>query len=190
MFESLLPLAAGSLLTALGVLAKRRIERRGAHELLERRERLLAIHKAMNEQRVSVEDLTQLEAALTSRSAPRALPPAQEPGRLIQEVLSAPGPPMTQAEIIGHAASLADRADEELQQAFVNLRTSLSADRADLLQRSQDAWLALRVAHATYCASEYEGGSMSPLVYHLAFWDLTLKRTTELLKLQTSALPA
>ena len=58
----------GIVLTGIGYLMKRKIENRPRQEVLERHKTVLDIHKQMNEQGLSVDDLNNLEQILTGKS--------------------------------------------------------------------------------------------------------------------------
>ena len=58
----------GVVLTGIGYLIKRKIENKPHQEALERHKTVLDIHKQMNEQGLSVDDLDNLEQILTGKS--------------------------------------------------------------------------------------------------------------------------
>ena len=85
----------------------------------------------------------------------------------------------TQSELNVCADSKFTKADAELNRAYQELMRA-SGGRDQKLKSAQLAWLKFRDAECDYEASQYEGGSMKPMIYSFCLRDVTSARTKQL----------
>jgi uncharacterized protein YecT (DUF1311 family) len=71
------------------------------------------------------------------------------------------------------------KADAELNRAYQQLARASGGPDAKL-KAAQLAWLKFRDAECDYEASQYEGGSIMPMVYSFCLRDVTAARTKQL----------
>jgi uncharacterized protein YecT (DUF1311 family) len=171
----------GSILTAIGFIAKRYFTQAAKDELLNRKERVLTITRSMGEQNLTLEQLHEIEERLTVRrrrlTNTSALEQAAEP---LDQVLRFH--PMTQGEMNRLASQEAHLADQELEALYADLFQQLAAEpaRQQKLRDSQERWIAFRDAQASLARSEAEGGTMAPLLYSIERETLTRERIAQL----------
>lgn len=162
--EQLLPLVVGSLLTAIGFLAKRKFENRSTTDLIEKNQKLLELHSKLNEKGTTLADLKNLEAAMLGRKAENAARLSDEyQKRTLQVIEDGSSGFMTQSEMNEQAFQAFNRADQRLSNLISELEQYLDSDRKIELQDVQNAWDSFRTKHATFCSDQYLGGSIAPL---------------------------
>ncbi len=88
--------------------------------------------------------------------------------------------PQAQAELNICSGLDYQRADEQLNQVYNQVRDQLSANRRQQLIVAQRAWISFRDADCKFARSAVEGGTMAPLIFNNCLQDLTKKRTSEL----------
>ena len=71
-------------------------------------------------------------------------------------------------------------ADSTMSRTYARSLALSDSMRRPLLRESQRAWLNFRGTHCRYEASEYEGGSMFPMVYANCLESLTNQREAQL----------
>ena len=71
-------------------------------------------------------------------------------------------------------------AEVALNNAYLQLMSSLDTERQAQLTLAQHAWLAFRDAEAEFRAAVFEGGSIQPLIYSQALVELTEHRINQL----------
>ncbi|MGB3541973.1 lysozyme inhibitor LprI family protein [Rubrivirga sp.] len=70
--------------------------------------------------------------------------------------------------------------DGELNRVYQDLTGITTGDREERIRTAQRAWVAFRDAHCDVASSDYEGGSMRPMVYGLCMAEVTVQRTIQL----------
>ena len=85
----------------------------------------------------------------------------------------------TDSEMNACAEQKYKQADAELNRVYQELMRA-SGGRDQKLKSAQLAWLKFRDAECDYEASQYEGGSMKPMVYSFCLGDVTSARTKQL----------
>lgn len=73
-----------------------------------------------------------------------------------------------------------NQADVELNNASQAIKATLATQRAAELQAAEQAWIAFRDLYCEFVQSQFEGGSIQPMVYHGCLTLLTQDRTDEL----------
>jgi uncharacterized protein YecT (DUF1311 family) len=86
----------------------------------------------------------------------------------------------TQTDINACAARDHRAADAELNRAYTRLMSVALPARREGIRVAQRAWIAFRDAHCRSEASEYQGGSMQPMVLSFCLADVTRSRTAQL----------
>ena len=89
---------------------------------------------------------------------------------------------MNQGEMNMEAGRRADVARQQMERAIVALERSgwMEASQGAALKRTQANWEKYAQAQAEFAASEFEGGSMAPLIYASELESVTVSRTAEL----------
>ncbi len=89
---------------------------------------------------------------------------------------------MTQAEMNMEAGRRADVANKQMERAIIALERSgwMSEAQAAALKEAQARWTKYAHAQAEFAASEFEGGSIAPLIYASELESATVSRTGEL----------
>ena len=88
----------------------------------------------------------------------------------------------TQLEMNQTAQKKYEKADKELNKVYSILIKSLDKTEAQILIKAQKCWIKFRDSHCEFESSQYEGGSIKPLIYSTCLEELTKKRITELNK--------
>ncbi|MGB7440160.1 MAG: lysozyme inhibitor LprI family protein [Coleofasciculaceae cyanobacterium] len=87
----------------------------------------------------------------------------------------------TQAQINTCAGLQANKADEQLNQVYRQLRAKIKdSPQEQRLINAQLAWIKFRDADCDYAKGQYEGGSIVPTIYASCLSRLTEQRTKEL----------
>ena len=126
-------------------------------------------------------------------TSPTSTPPAQDPPSPVpasgmqtsEEQTIAQQPacanPQTQAEMNACASSLAQAADQELNQVYQQVREHYkNSAQEELLIDAQLAWIKFRDANCKFSSSRFAGGSMAPLDYSSCIKRMTQERTEEI----------
>lgn len=89
---------------------------------------------------------------------------------------------MTQAEMNVEAGRRANVAQQQMERAIIGLKRSrwLEPPQISNLDKAQENWEAYAKSQAEFAATEFEGGSMAPLVYASELESVTISRTGEL----------
>jgi uncharacterized protein YecT (DUF1311 family) len=88
----------------------------------------------------------------------------------------------TQLEMNQTAQRKYEKADKELNKVYSILIKSLDKTEAQILVKAQKCWIKFRDSHCEFESSQYEGGSIQPLIYSTCLEELTKKRIAELNK--------
>jgi uncharacterized protein YecT (DUF1311 family) len=179
--EQLLLSFVGSILTAIGFIVKRKIENRSAIDLIEKNQKLLELHSKLNEKGVTLDALGNLEAVMLGRKAESASRLSDEyQQRVIQLMVENSHESMTQGEMNEQAFQAFNRANRRLSSLISEFEQYLDSSRKIELQAVQNAWDSFRTKHAEFCADQYRGGSIAPLIYASAAEDVTITRIMEI----------
>jgi uncharacterized protein YecT (DUF1311 family) len=84
----------------------------------------------------------------------------------------------TQLEMNETANSQYKKADAELNKVYKQLMNILDKNEKPLLIQAEKDWIKFRDSHCKFEASQYEGGSIKPLIYSTCLEELTRKRIT------------
>ena len=176
-WKEVLIFALGCLVASIAFFAKRRIEGKGQAELLDRRAKVLAVHKSMKEEGLSLADLNRVEDELTRRR--------EIEDQVVAEVANlaaeGPAPGETQAEMNVLAAADLAVAEAMLEKTLVEARMHCS-DVPEALEEAQAAWRVYAEKEASYLASTFEGGSMYGMIVKTELERLSVVRIADLRK--------
>ncbi|PJJ07079.1 uncharacterized protein YecT (DUF1311 family) [Flavobacterium sp. 1] len=86
----------------------------------------------------------------------------------------------TQLEMNETADTNYKKADAELNKVYKQLIAILDQNEKPLLIQAEKDWVRFRDSHCKFDASQYEGGSIKPLVYSTCLEELTRKRIAEI----------
>lgn len=87
---------------------------------------------------------------------------------------------LNQQELNQCAALSAREADRKLNQIYQQLRKEQRNQSNTLLINAEEAWIKYRDASCAFSRSQFEGGSIAPLIYSDCIARLTKQRTQEL----------
>lgn len=88
--------------------------------------------------------------------------------------------PLTTVDMISCADLDYQRADKELNQVYVEMRSHLDETARKLLQDSQRAWIAYRDAECKRARDEARGGTLAPVLQISCLAELTEQRIGDL----------
>ena len=88
----------------------------------------------------------------------------------------------TQFEMNQTAQNSYEKSDKELNKVYSILIKSLDKTEKQKLITTQKLWIKFRDSHCEFESSQYEGGSIKPLIYSTCLEELTKKRTAELMQ--------
>jgi uncharacterized protein YecT (DUF1311 family) len=86
----------------------------------------------------------------------------------------------TQAEMNQKANADYHKADAELNKVYKQLINTLEESERQLLIKAQKDWLKFRDSHCRFEVSEFEGGSIQPLMYSNCLTESTRNRIDDL----------
>lgn len=86
----------------------------------------------------------------------------------------------TQSEMNETANAKYKKADAELNRVYKQLMAILDKNEKSLLIQSEKDWVKYRDSHCKFEVSQYEGGSIQPLIYSTCLEELTRKRIAEI----------
>jgi len=172
------------LLPALGIavwyLVRRYNEKQPLNEEIERVQKTAELKKTLEQYNYSIEDLREFQDSLMGRSeVAKALGEsfANEANR-IGETLSSKT--ITQAEM-NEAASLSLQATNiKLDHVISELKKHFNPAEIAGFNQAQDAWENYQKVNAEFAASQYEGGSIMPLIYASTLESAAITRLVEL----------
>ena len=86
----------------------------------------------------------------------------------------------TQSEMNQQSAIDVRDADNDLDSTILDLRRFLDDEEQQSLDQVQSAWRAFRQAQGAFVGSQWQGGSMQPLMVNLELANVTKRRVVEL----------
>lgn len=87
----------------------------------------------------------------------------------------------TQADMSACAATLAQTADDRLNQVYQQVRDRYQGrPQEELLISAQLAWIEFRDANCTFASERFAGGTIAPMIYSNCIAEMTQQRTAEL----------
>jgi len=166
----------GAAFTSIAFLVKRWIQKDRLTEEISRKERLAHLAAKMAEHGMTLEDLQDLENSLIHK---------RQDLREIEDTVTAElaaesrdlSHEMTQLEM-NEAASLSfKRANEKMENIIAKLKIYHMPSEFASLEEAQSVWETYRDKQASFAASQFEGGSMQPMIYSGELERITIERT-------------
>ena len=178
--EHLLTLVLGGAGTAAWFYWRRRVERKPVFENIERTQKLVNLKKELDSTQYTLEDLRSLEEALMGRGTvakalARSYEHEAETLRALQHKSA-----VTQADMNLAASQAYERSAHKLESIVAGFKEYLSPDEISRFDSAQNVWLEYRKRNADFLASQYEGGSIQPLIHASALESVTIARIVEL----------
>lgn len=180
MLEKFLYAVLGALIAALGFFARRRIEQKPTFEQIDKQQKLLDLKKSLDASGTTLDDLRVLEDTIMGRANSAKTLAAAYQEQAVQIYTIDHSEHITQADMNRNAAASFQRAEERLGALVEDLRQHLSGGSLDAFENSQQAWLRYRESSADFQASQYDGGSIQPLIHASALESVTISRIVEL----------
>lgn len=180
MLEKVVLIIVGVLISGVGYLIKRAIEKKPESELLEKHKKLLEINKQMTEQQVTVEDLRKLEVALTGKSEAIAIytKSIEEEVTPLLEVKDSAT--MTQSEMNMVASSNFEAAKNRMNSILDVIVSELDGTEKSALLEAQRAWESYCLEQAEAAAISYQGGTIYPVIFFSEMESITVERAARL----------
>jgi len=173
-------LLLGGVGTAVWFFWRRRTEQAPVFENIHKAEKLLSLRKELDNTNYSFEDLKSLEDVLMGRAdvAKVLSRTYEEEAKQVREIEV--NTAMTQAEMNIVARDAYRSAERKLDAILEQIKEFLSPEECALLEKANQAWRTYQKSHADFSASQYEGGSIQPLIYASTMEAVTVARIVEL----------
>jgi uncharacterized protein YecT (DUF1311 family) len=170
----------GAIGTVIWFFWRRKVEQKRVFENIQKAEKLLLLRKELDKTNYTIEDLKSLEDALMGRAevAKELGASFEKQAEEIRRIQF--NSAMTQTEMNIVAAQVYERAERKLETIIAELKEYLSPEEIAKLDETNEAWRNYQRKHAELLASQYEGGSIQPLIYSSALESLTIARIVEL----------
>lgn len=152
-----------ALLGGVGYLGKRWLSRSRRHETTALYSNVADLMTRLRAEGLSLQDVQEFEAQIRTRVRQVKATPIP---RTHESRAEEPEPDTywtTHSMVDRATASLGVR-EAELEAVLAELRSLLPDARGALLENSQEAWCAYRTAEAHLAASEFEGGTIMPII--------------------------
>lgn len=181
----LVGIALGAALAGLGFLLRRQITGAQAHERVALLNSLADLKAKLVAGGMSLDQVSDLEAFLkedkgsTSVVALDAIAGTQASteGGLDDNL---PQEYWTTVAMRGRAGARFDVVEAEIAEALAELHMLTRESRRTILEQAQAAWQEFRASEASFAASQYEGGTLAPLIGTLRAIQVSEHRLTEL----------
>jgi uncharacterized protein YecT (DUF1311 family) len=86
----------------------------------------------------------------------------------------------TQMEMNATAYANYKKTDDQLNKVYKQLMVIVDKNEKPLLIQAEKDWVKFRDSHCKFETSQYEGGSIQPLIYSTCLEELTKKRIAEI----------
>ena len=185
-------LTSGALFTGAGYLLRRRIEKTGESEELDKLHRTADLHKKLQDQQINIDDLKAFRGRLAEQEVRVAANTAQyfldRAERLAStpneyefaDARAEPRADGTQMEMDGYAVQQFALSETQLQELIDAMRADMDDQTRMAFDASQAAWTAWRDWEAQLEARVWEGGSIRPLMVASKQESLTRARIADL----------
>lgn len=180
MVEKIVLVLLGVLLSGVGYIVKRVLEKKPTREKLDVQAKLFSINKQMKEQGLTPDDLTKLELVLTGRARSVEKHTQELEEAVLPLLEKSQGEFLSQADLNQRASDNLEIAKLKMTHVLNELKALLDAPERDALLDAQAAWESFCLAQAEASAIAYRGGSIYPLIYLSELDKLTVDRTARL----------
>ena len=180
MIKDIVLLVLGGVGTAIWFFWRRRAEQAAVFENIQKAEKLLFLRKELDSMNYTVDDLKMLENVLMGRAeVARELGVTYEREASQVREIELRGA-MTQGEMNAAAAQAYENAQRRLDSVIFQMKQYFSPEESLRFDGAHSAWQTYQQAHAMFLASQYEGGSIQPLIHASALETVTVARLVEL----------
>lgn len=155
----------GAIGSAVWFFWRRKTEQSPVFENIQKAEKLLALRKDLDNTNYTLDDLRMLEEALMGRSEVArklSITYKQEAERVREIEMSGA---MTQMELNIAAHIAYERAQQKLDSVIEHTKVFLSPEECTRFDKVNETWRTYQRSHAAFLASQYEGGSIRPLIH-------------------------
>lgn len=153
---------ATAILGGMGYLGKRWLTNASSQEKTTLYSDTAELMIKLRDAGVSLEEVKEFESGI--RSGIRRTEASSTASSTASAKPEAPSKTWTQTHMNLQATTKFHTTDAQLNEALVELRGLLSDEEEAQMDEAQDRWAAYRNAEADFIASEFEGGSMQPLI--------------------------
>ena len=173
-------LILGGMGTAIWFFWRRKAEKTPVFENIQKAEKLLTLRKNLDNTNYSIDDLKNLEDALMGRAdAAKELSVSfEKQADTIRKIELSRD--MTQSEMNMVAGQAYERVEMKLDTIITELKKYLSPKEISKLDETNAVWRKYLEQHADFVSSQYEGGSIQPLIHASALEAVTIARIVEL----------
>jgi len=173
-------LMLGALLSWAWYFVRRRIERQGTSEVIDRNTRLLALKGALESSHTDLDELRQFEARLIGK-AQTAVRIADHYVTQAETVARQSNDDTLSQDAMGQQALAGFRdADARLARLLVHVRRALDGTSVGAFEDAQRAWLLFRDRYAQFVAQSYGSGAVRPLIRAVTLESVTCAWISEL----------
>ncbi|MDP1635212.1 MAG: lysozyme inhibitor LprI family protein [Gallionellaceae bacterium] len=173
---ALLP-AAG---IAIWYLLRRYNEKQPLSEAIDRAQRTAELKKTLDQHNFTLDDLKELQEGLMGRAeVAKKLSTsfAAEAGRISEMLMSNA---MTQMDMNEAASRAYDITNIKLEHVISEIKKYFEPTQIESFDETQAIWREYQKKNAEFSASQYEGGSIQPLIYASALEKTAISRLVEL----------
>lgn len=180
MLKDIVLLLLGGAGTAGWFFWRRKAEQASVFENIQKAEKLLSLRKELDNTNYTVGDLKSLEDALMGRAevAKKLSVTYEQEAQQVQEIEM--NTAMTQAEMNIVATEVYRKAQRKLVQTIEEMKVYFSPEECTRFEKANQAWRTYQQIHADFVASQYEGGSIQPLIHASTLEAVTIARIVEL----------
>ena len=176
MLTALLP-AAG---VATWYIVRRYNEKQPLSEAIDRAQRTAELKKTLDQHNYTLDDLKELQEGLMGRSevaSKLSASYAEEAGRISEMLMSNA---MTQLDMNEAASRAYDITNIKLEHVISEIKKYFEPNQIESFNEAQAIWREYQKKNAEFSASQYEGGSIQPLIYASALEKTAISRLIEL----------
>jgi uncharacterized protein YecT (DUF1311 family) len=180
MAKDALLLLLGGVGSAMWYFWRRKAEQAPVLDNIQKAEKLLSLRKELDNTNYTVQDLKNLEDALMGRAeiAKELSNTFEQEAQLFRAIEM--DSLMTQEEINIVAEQSYRKTQRQLDKVIEQIKDYFSPEKCVRFDKVNQAWWIYLQSHADFSASEYEGGSIQPVIYASTLETATIARLVEL----------
>lgn len=173
-----------ALFSAAGVaawyLVRRYNEKQPLSEAIDRAQKTAELKKTLDQHNYTLEDLKELQEGLMGRAevaSKLSTSFAEEAGRISEMLMSNA---MTQLDMNEAASRAYDITNIKLEHVISEIKKYFEPTQIESFDEAQTIWREYQKKNAEFSASQYEGGSIQPLIYASTLEKTAISRLVEL----------
>lgn len=173
-------LLLGATGTAIWFFWRRKVQQAPEFENIQKAEMLLSLRKELDNTNYTIGDLKSLEDALMGRAeaAKKLSVTYEQEAQQVREIEM--NTAMTQAEMNIVADEAYRKALRKLDKTIEEMKVYFSPEKCVRFEKANQAWHTYQQIHADFVSSQYEGGSLKPLIHASTMEAVTIARIVEL----------